>query len=265
MKTIIDFFVNSRISWDELGEIPMDATAIFVSDSASKYYTINDKKETFIIRVSDHWGMVYDCYWLIAGETQKSGEQRIGCARLNDFEDKKSNSWSSLKELYELLPEEPFEIVEVWKNSFMNIINGFGYDAKKAMGPHGRCNAKVGWTFYSIAMGSYINLPANILIKGDDEYNLTINNIGLSPSSNRESIVFVVGMSMLSSHLQESPDNVYYSSYFPELFKQSGIPFIQEGDDFIFKIKKETLRVTMKEACDEQASFTFFIKKIAFC
>lgn len=262
MKIITDFFRNSRISWDELEEMPRDVAELFVSDSGSRYFTATDKKETFIIRVSDHWGMVFDCYWLIAGEAQKSGEQRIGCARLSDFEDKQPSSWSSLKELYELLPEESFEIVEVWKESKMITINRDSYDAQGSTDSRGQRHDKIGWTLRSIS--TPIHLPANILIEGQDQYDLTINGISVSFLCDRESIVFAVGMSKLSNHLQEKADNVYYSSDFPDLFRVSGIPFQQEGDDFIFKIKNETLRVTMKEACDSQAPLTSFIKKIEF-
>ena len=261
MKTIIDFFQNSRISWDESGEIPEGAAELFISDSGSKYYTINNKKETFIIRVSDHWGMVFDCYWLIAGETQKTGEQRIGCARLSDFEDKKPNSWSSLKELYELLPEESFEIVEVLTQLCLIVID-YSYYVHRSVDDYGRRNDKIGWTLRSIS--APIHLPANILIEGEGRDNLTINGISVPSSCSRESIVFAVGMAKLSNHLQENMDNVYYSNDFPDLFKVSGIPFQQEGDDFIFKIKNETLRVTMEKACDSQAIFSSFVKEIKF-
>jgi hypothetical protein len=59
----------------------------FISDTGSKYW----KKDGYIYRLSDHWGIVSDCLWIIDESKEFSiasfyGKASFGRCKLKDFE-----------------------------------------------------------------------------------------------------------------------------------------------------------------------------------
>jgi hypothetical protein len=275
-KTMIDFYHTSRVSWYELEQIPPLASEIFFSEEGSRYYTVFDADQTAIIRVSNHWGMVNDCFWLIAGEAQGGGQDRIGCAHLSDFEDRSQSQWKTCKDLKKLLPEGEIEIVPVFKKEVELMINRHSYKAKQASSAYGFCNARIGWTLYSGDKHAY--LPPNMTITGENQDSLKIKGTRIPYATNRNTMMFAYVLSKLiqENHPVGSVDSLdrmfesinqerpfFKGNWLLAILEHWRVLFTREGEYFVFHIQDETIKVLVVENL-KGGLLSSFVKEIEF-
>jgi hypothetical protein len=266
MVTIDNFFQNTRVSFYELKSMPEGFEKFFTSESGSKYY--KNSNETEVIRVSDHWGMMKDCFWLIAGESQKAGDQRIGWSSLESFEVRKDNQWKTMKDLYDLLPKS-IEIDLVTKKKCWAVINGWDVvEAFQAQDSKSECNCRLGWNIKDSKSGEYV-FPQNIKIDGEDEYTLSINegakrNIILPCYHDRRETFIFACLLTKSTKKWLINEECLYSQDFPDILRKSGVDFELVDDYFVFKLKDEIIKVKFNEAIDSQGTILDFVNSIEF-
>ena len=91
-----NFFLQTAGVWEELEKVPSEFVHIFSSPDGSEYFL--SKYETFVIRVSNHWGSgIGQCNWYINGYQRRNafkwtevvGENptRIGIIAFKDLKD----------------------------------------------------------------------------------------------------------------------------------------------------------------------------------
>ncbi len=274
--TLQNYFENTRVSFKEvmgLTEIPAEEKhfkLVFTSEYDCKYYSDGNA----IIRISNCWGMVGDCYWLIAGESQKTGgKTRMGIAYLEDFELRENNSWSTMQDLYNLLSPDLI-VTEVFPTTQQsNLMIGYDhYDTVESYFEYditqkGPCNHKIGWGIKPYDSNKFTLIP-NLLISGD-ENTLMVNDNVVIPTHmvTRDKIVFAVMLSQMTDMVKEVYWNYLYDSDFAKILDKSNIKYqISEDPNytFIFNLKNETIKVKMQDTCDAMGVISSRVEKIAF-
>jgi hypothetical protein len=274
-KTLEDFFQASRVSFMDIGEkLPNNLIKIPVPENDSNYYT--EPSRSLIIRESASWGLVGECFWLLAGDVPDSSKKRIGCANLADFEKfKASNGWIRLKNIYDSLPKEQLEIVNVWQEESGVIIEGSFYKCRRATSKHGPCNNPAGWAFYQ--GNKHVSLPPVINVTGEDISSLKIKGFNIPNILTREAIIFAVLLDEIV------PDSLKYGDVqifnqelkmlneirnfqqndFSELLKRWGITFMFKNYYFMFSLNNEIIKIKIKES-DQEEKIISCIKEIEF-
>lgn len=267
-KTAENFFQNSRVSFMDIGEeLPRNLVKIPVPEPNTDYYT--DLKQSLIIRESKNWGLVGQCFWLLAGEVPDSTKKRIGLAYLNDFQQfKPGNGWIRLKDIYDLLPDGQLEIVHVRKEESEIIIGETSYKCQQAASKYGFCHSHIGWTVYR--GDQCAKLPATINVMERDG-SLKIKGFNVPRVLNRDEIIFTVLLDeIIPDRLSKEKETETLNNtrnFRPEnfggLLKKYGIAFMSKNDYFMFKVNDEIIKIKIKEASQEKTIISC-IQEISF-
>jgi hypothetical protein len=285
-----DYFDKTRVSFMEVLDLPEEKIPFKKLLSSKTENGDNDDDDYYFpphgnsfLRVSNYWGVINDshlgiknCCWLIAGEEQTSGKRRVGQAYFTDFEDFQDNSWSSLKELYEILPKT-FEISEAELIEWLLVDEQLDYRQRVNMivtekcGPNG-INNKRGWILKTA--GKNYDLPDRITVKESNEKFVLVDGVRVPKETNRDVFIFAIVLSRLTQKiLLKDTISAYingawlnHSSSFSLLLgKIFEMPYNQESNCFTFKIAEETVIVKMTEGTGkERLPFVSWVEKIKF-
>lgn len=87
------FFTKTAANWQRVCFNPeAGRPADFKSGSGSAYWYTAEG----VYRVSDHWGHVASCYWVLDGEPSKFNEARVGFCPWDAFAESRSAIWADM-------------------------------------------------------------------------------------------------------------------------------------------------------------------------